>query len=198
LESGEISRVGEAVARKVDFRLVAATNRDLLAEVDEGRFRKDLYYRLAVVPVIISPLRDRPDDIPLMVEHFAAQATTRYGLVPRRFSSDTLACLRNHRWPGNARELRNLIESLMLTSVGDPIEPSDLPDTIRRTEPAGGGRPALSLAESSERDLISGTLRSCHGNVAATAVALGLAKSTVYAKLRRYDIRERGPATCSS
>jgi sigma-54 dependent transcriptional regulator, acetoin dehydrogenase operon transcriptional activator AcoR len=79
LESGEISRVGEAVARKVDFRLVAATNRDLRVEVDEGRFRKDLYYRLAVVPVVIPPLRERSNDIPRLVEHFAAQATARYG-----------------------------------------------------------------------------------------------------------------------
>ncbi|SFI73746.1 Transcriptional regulator of acetoin/glycerol metabolism [Bradyrhizobium sp. cf659] len=189
LESGEISRVGEAVARKVDFRLVAATNRDLRVEVDEGRFRKDLYYRLAVVPVVIPPLRERSSDIRRLVEHFAAQATARYGLAPRRFAPEVLARLQGYDWPGNVRELRNLVESLLLTSVGVAIEATDLLDTIRPHEPLCEHIPHLSLAESAERDLISRTLRSCNENVAATASALGLAKSTVYAKLRRYHLR---------
>ena len=189
LENGEISRIGEAAARKVDFRLVTATNRDLQTEVDEGRFRKDLYYRLTVIPVVIPPLRERPDDIPLLVDHFVAQATARYALGHRRFAPDTLARLQGYHWPGNVRELRNLVESVMLTSCGDPIEPSELPDAIRRTEGPCAGKQGLSLAESSERDLIARTLRSCNGNVTATASALGLAKSTVYAKLHRYDIR---------
>lgn len=189
LENGEISRVGEAAARKVDFRLVAATNRDLQAEVDEGRFRKDLYYRLAVIPVIIPPLRERSDDLPLLVNHFVAQARARYVLGNRRFAPDALARLQDYHWPGNVRELRNLVESAMLTSCADLIEPSELPDVIWRAGRLGGRKQALSLAESSERDLISRTLRSCNGNVTATASALGLAKSTVYAKLHRYDIR---------
>ncbi|OAE99857.1 AAA family ATPase [Bradyrhizobium centrolobii] len=187
LENGEISRIGETAARKVDFRLVAATNRDLQVEVDAQRFRKDLYYRLAVVPVIIPPLRERCDDIPLLVDQFVAQAKSRYGLADRRFAPEVLVCLRHYDWPGNVRELRNLVESLLLTSSGDPIEPSDLPDIIHRTGPSR--EPGLSLAESAERDLISRTLRSCKGNVTATASALGLAKSTVYAKLHRYSIR---------
>jgi transcriptional regulator of acetoin/glycerol metabolism len=189
LENGEISRIGEAAARKVDFRLVTATNRDLQAEVDAGRFRKDLYYRLAVIPVVIPALRERPDDIPLLVEHFVAQARARYALGNRRFAPDTLARLQDYHWPGNVRELRNLVESVMLTSSGDPIEPSELPDVIWRAERPCGRQQGLSLAESSERDLISRMLRSCNGNVTATAAALGLAKSTVYAKLHRYDIR---------
>lgn len=189
LENGEISRVGEAAARKVDFRLVAATNRDLQAEVDQGRFRKDLYYRLAVIPVIIPPLRERSDDLPLLVDHFVAQARARYVLGNRRFAPDALARLQDYHWPGNVRELRNLVESAMLTSCTDLIEPSELPDVIWRAGRLGGRKQALSLAESSERDLISRTLRSCNGNVTATASALGLAKSTVYAKLHRYDIR---------
>lgn len=189
LENGEISRIGETEVRKVDFRLVAATNRDLQAEVDAQRFRRDLFYRLAVVPVDIPPLRERCDDIPPLVDHFVAQTRARYGLADRRFAPETLAHLRHHDWPGNVRELRNLVESLMLTGNGDPIEPSDLPDTIRGTERPCERKPSLSLAESSERDLISRTLRSCNGNVTATAAALGLAKSTVYAKLHRYDIR---------
>ncbi|WP_311967342.1 helix-turn-helix domain-containing protein [Bradyrhizobium archetypum] len=167
---------------------VAATNRDLQAEVDAQRFHKDLFYRLAVVPVDIPPLRERCEDIPLLVDHFVAQAAARYGLADRRFASETLAHLQRHDWPGNVRGLRNLVESLMLTGNGDTIEPSDLPETIRGTERLSERDPGLSLAESSERDLISRTLRSCNGNVTATASALGLAKSTVYAKLHRYDI----------
>jgi transcriptional regulator of acetoin/glycerol metabolism len=188
LESGEINRIGETTARKVDFRLIAATNRDLQSEIHERRFRKDLYYRLAVVPIVVPPLRERSDDIPMLVDHFVAQARMRYGLGDRRFASDTLARLKGHDWPGNVRELRNLVESLMLTSGGDVIEASELPDLIRQAELRGEGEQGLSLAESSERDLIARTLRSCNGNVAATASALGLAKSTVYAKLRRYRI----------
>jgi len=190
LESGEISRVGEATLRKVDFRLVAATNRDLPAEVEAQRFRKDLYYRLAVVPVVIPPLRERADDIPMLVDHFVAQARTRYDLSDRRFAGETLARLDTHDWPGNVRELRNLVESLMLTSGGDEIVEADLPDAIRLADRRSAAEPhGLSLAESTERDLIARTLKSCDGNVAAAASALGLAKSTVYAKLRRYGIR---------
>jgi sigma-54 dependent transcriptional regulator, acetoin dehydrogenase operon transcriptional activator AcoR len=189
LESGEISRIGEAAVRKVDFRLIAATNRDLRAEVDAQRFRKDLFYRLAVVPVVIPPLRERSNDISILVEHFVAQARLRYGLGDRRFAPETLARLEIYDWPGNVRELRNLVESLMLTGGGEVIEPSDLPDVVRRTNLPCEREQGLSLAEASERDLISRTLRSCGGNVTATASALGLAKSTVYAKLRRYRIR---------
>jgi len=185
LESGEISRIGESAARKVDFRLVAATNRDLHAEVDVQRFRKDLFYRLAVVSITIPPLRERSDDIELLVQHFIVQAKVRYNLSDRRLDPETLEHLRAYEWPGNVRELRNLVESLMLTSTSDPIDPSELPDTLL----VGHREAGLSLAESSERDLISRTLRACSGNVAATASALGLAKSTVYAKLRRYRIR---------
>lgn len=189
LENGEISRIGETAVRKVDFRLVVATNRDLRAEVETQRFRKDLFYRLAVVPVEIPPLRERCEDIPLLVEHFVSQARARYDLADRHFAPATLALLQRHDWPGNVRELRNLAESLMLTGNGDPIEPSDLPDIFQRTVRPHESKPDLSLAESCERDLISRTLRSCNGNVTATASALGLAKSTVYAKLHRYDIR---------
>nr|WP_246820104.1 sigma 54-interacting transcriptional regulator [Bradyrhizobium iriomotense] len=189
LESGEISRIGETAVRKVDFRLVVATNRNLQAEVEAQRFRKDLFYRLAVVPVDIPPLRERCEDIPLLLDHFVAQASARYGLSDRRFAPETIAKLQRHDWPGNVRELRNLVESVMLTGNGELIEPSDLPETVRGPETPSERDPGLSLAESSERDLISRTLRSCNGNVTATASALGLAKSTVYAKLHRYDIR---------
>ncbi|WP_245509273.1 sigma-54-dependent Fis family transcriptional regulator [Bradyrhizobium zhanjiangense] len=189
LESGEINRIGETTTRRVDFRLVAATNRELQIEVNERRFRKDLYYRLAVVPVVVPPLKERPDDIPMLVEHFVAQARTRYGLGDRSFTPQALARLRGYDWPGNVRELRNLVESLMLTGDGDVIEVSNLPAFIPQTELRAGGDHGLSLAESSERDLIARTLRSCNGHVAAAASALGLAKSTVYAKLRRYGIR---------
>ncbi|QOZ47585.1 sigma-54-dependent Fis family transcriptional regulator [Bradyrhizobium sp. CCBAU 53340] len=197
LENGEINRIGETMARKVDFRLIAATNRDLQTEVNERRFRKDLYYRLAVVPVVVPPLRERPDDIPMLVDHFIAQARARYGLGDRRFAVDALACLQSHDWPGNVRELRNLVESVMLISGGDVIDVSDLPDLIRQTGLRSGGEQDFSLAESSERDLIARTLRSRDGNVAAAASALGLAKSTVYAKLRRYGIHPH-PASANA
>lgn len=190
LEEREICRLGEVTPRRVDFRLVAATNRDLKRDVAEGRFRADLYYRVAVVAIRIPPLRERTGEIPRLVAHFEAEAVRRYGLPARRLSPAAVRRLEAHHWPGNVRELRNVVESALLTAVDDVVEPADLPlDAAPAPAPAGAEAPAdLSAMEALERDEIRRTLAARGGNVTATATALGLAKSTVYAKLKRYGI----------
>ena len=125
LDSGTFYRVGATRKRRADFRLVAATNRDLAAEVQAGRFRKDLFYRIHGVKVVIPPLRDRPEDIPLLVDHFARQLP-----MPKRFSSGALAALASHDWPGNVRELHFAVERAGLLAEGDVIDIGDLPPEI--------------------------------------------------------------------
>src|SRR4029077_15492139 len=110
IQEGEVQRLGSNELRKVDVRVVAATNRDLLADVRAGRFREDLYYRLNVVPLRIPPLRERVDDIPLLVEHFTRQDGPRLGPNVRAISAETVEALRAYAWPGNVRELRNVIQ----------------------------------------------------------------------------------------
>jgi DNA-binding NtrC family response regulator len=190
LEEREICRLGEVASRRVDFRLVAATNRDLKGAVTEGRFRADLYYRVAVVAIRIPPLRERTGEIPRLVAHFEAEVVRRYGLPERRLSPAAVRRLEAQHWPGNVRELRNVVESALLTAVGDVVEAADLPlDAAPARAAAGAGAAAgLTAMEALERDEIRRTLAARGGNVTATAKALGLAKSTVYAKLKRYGI----------
>ncbi len=197
LEEREIYRVGEVQPRRVDFRLVAATHRNLRHEVAEGRFRGDLFYRLAVVQIAIPRLRDRVGDIPGLIEHLCHQATQRYGLLPRPWSPAALERLRAYDWPGNVRELRNVVESVLLTTPGAVITPADLPPEVRGDAVAPGSDPSTRQAlspqspttlEAVEREQIWRSLHACRGNVTATARHLGLAKSTLYAKLKRYAI----------
>ncbi len=192
LEERAVCPLGEATPRPVDFRLVAATHRDLKAEVSRERFRADLYYRLAVVSIAIPPLRARMTELPRLVDHFCAQVLQRYGLPPRRFSAAAMARLAAHDWPGNVRELRNVVENALLTAIDDEIDADDLPPdfaapsaTAAAADAASGGLTALEAVERAE---IRRALESCGGNVTATARALGLAKSTVYAKMRRYAL----------
>jgi transcriptional regulator of acetoin/glycerol metabolism len=194
LEEREVCRIGETRARKVDFRLVAATNRDLRKEVELGRFRMDLFYRVSVIGTTIPPLRDRIDDIPDLAAHFVRQLASRYDMRPRGFSTDLLEALKRHSWPGNIRELRNVMESMLLTSNGTEFTEADLPLEIRTPTPiseitaAKGEFPELTPMECAERDAILRMIRARKGNLAAVARELGIAKSTVYAKLKKFGL----------
>ncbi|MDD2870016.1 sigma-54-dependent Fis family transcriptional regulator [Neomegalonema sp.] len=195
VETGEICRLGETTPRKVDFRLIAATNRNLLEEARAGRFRRDLYYRLAVLPIEIPPLRERLGDVAPLVERFCRQAEERYGLPRRDFGPDALKSLQAQAWPGNVRELRNRVEQILVNAegaTGGLIGLSALPPDLVQAAPcAGPGDEGLSLTEANERALILRALEDCGGNVTAAARALGRAKSTLYAKMRRYGLEER-------
>jgi DNA-binding NtrC family response regulator len=136
LETGEFLRVGGEELCKVDVRVIAATNADLAARVEENRFREDLFYRLDVASLFIPPLRDRAEDIPIFVSYFLEKETVEKGMPPKKFSDEVMEILQQHSWPGNIRELANTVAQAVLLSKGQLIELNDLPARIR---PGGAG-----------------------------------------------------------
>jgi two-component system nitrogen regulation response regulator NtrX len=144
LQEGEVERLGSSKTMKVDVRVIAATNKRLEEEIDAGRFREDLYFRLSVIPIHVPPLRERASDIPLLVRHFAENFNRESSFKPRRFSQEALDLLGQQRWRGNIRELRNTIERLLIMSRGDIVDAGDL-QTLMRVDPRAGmpGPPAM-------------------------------------------------------
>ncbi len=187
LQTGEVQRIGETHTRRVDVRVIAATNRDLETEVAEGRFREDLFYRLNVIPVHVPPLRARGDDVLLLAQHFIERERTERGRTRiEGFAAETLAALRAHRWPGNVRELENAIERAAALCDGPLIEPEDLPESIREA----GAPPVESITlpetvtlEEAERRLIRHALDAAGGNKKEAARRLGIGLATLYRKL---------------
>ena len=197
LEQGEIYRLGENVPRKVDFRLVAATHRDLRREVADGRFRMDFYYRVAVTSIRIPALRDRPGDVTLLARHFLAHFRERHGIGPRRFDASALQALAAHAWPGNVRELRNVVESMVLMSEGELLGLESLPPEVygkdaftSSAEPGFGAapRPSVCSIAEGEAELIRRAIAATGGNLTQAARRLEIAKSTLYQKIRQYDL----------
>ena len=191
LEDGEVRRVGSRQTRRVDVRIVAATNRDLEGAVQSGEFREDLFWRLNVVALHVPPLRERTADIPLLAEHFLSQLARRHATSVERISSSAISFLTAYPWPGNVRELRNVIEGAAALGTGPSIEPSNLPARIREVGAAGGvlaGASAriLSLREL-ERRYIQEVLRQTEGNRSRAAEILGLDRKTLYRKLQDYE-----------
>jgi sigma-54 dependent transcriptional regulator, acetoin dehydrogenase operon transcriptional activator AcoR len=190
VEGHEICRLGENRSRKVDFRLVAACNRDLRLEASDGRFRSDLYYRISVTTLRVPPLRDRIDDLPTVVEHFASKVADRHGQSVKSFAPETLAALCRYEWPGNLRELRNVVEAAALLTDGNVVTPQELPSAVRAAPPprlppsacAGIGLSKL------ERDAIATALSAQHGNLTSAARELQIARSTLYAKIKKYAL----------
>ena len=191
LEEGIVYRLGEAKPRRVDVRLLAMTNRDLLEEVEAGRFRRDLYHRISVTRIRVPPLRERELDIELLTEHFNRCLAERHGVASRKFNPDILALLHGYSWPGNVRELRNVVEGLLLTSNDPVVARDELPEEILATATsvvsAGEGAHATSLEES-ERQAIVRAVQEVHGNLAQAARTLGISRSTLYRKVERYHL----------
>jgi sigma-54 dependent transcriptional regulator, acetoin dehydrogenase operon transcriptional activator AcoR len=171
--------------------LIAITNRDLRAEVEAGRFRRDLFYRISVTSLTVPPLRDRGDDIEPMVEHFNRMLSARHRLPMRRFAADAMDALRRYRWPGNVRELRNLIERLLLTSDDELVTLEDLPADLIDDRPPSGREAAGASIGDAERDAIVRALDHEHGNLAAAARRLGVSRSTIYRKMSHYGLNVR-------
>lgn len=192
LEEGEINRVGETTPRKVDFRLVAATHRDLRSDVADGRFRMDLFYRIAVTSIRIPALRDRRDDIPLLVENMLNALCSRHNLTLPAIEDTVLEELGRYDWPGNVRELRNVVESLLLTSGDAPISITDLPSEIlAKPHPLELHETASSSAlENAEQAHIHTIVQLSRGNLTLAARKLGVAKSTLYVKIKKYGMDE--------
>jgi len=153
LETGEVQRVGcERGARRVNVRIIAATNRDLAQQVGSGGFREDLYYRLNVVRIHVPPLRERPDDIPALFAHFADLFSRQYGLAPRTLTLDAEHLLLRYRWPGNVRELKNVVERLVVRAPGEPVCATDLPAECQRTADVLSFVAGLRTADGGGRD----------------------------------------------
>jgi two-component system response regulator HydG len=202
LQDGVLERVGGTEPVRVDVRVVAATNKDLAAEVKGGRFREDLFYRLDVVRVRLPPLRDRREDVPVLAVEFLRRAAAQAGQAPRGLTPAALAALERYRWPGNVRELLHAIERAVILATGDQIDLADLPDPVREAvaaEAAAAAAPVPGVPgapppivipfgtpmEEVERAVIRRTLEQVHGDKSLAAQLLGIAARTIYRKLDR-------------
>lgn len=208
LEDGVVYRIGEHEGRRVKMRLVSMTNRDLTAEVDGGRFRRDLYYRIAAARVRIPPLRERGDDVILLARHFASKAAERQGRPAPAISDEAAALLMRYSWPGNVRELRNVVDNMLALSESDRLDVDDLPMEIRvpSSPPVAAAEqrrdgafqapasvePFQGDLKASERATIIAQVKACGGNLTAAARRLGIARSTLYVRLQQYgEIRSK-------
>jgi two-component system nitrogen regulation response regulator NtrX len=200
LQDGVVTRIGGAKPTQVDVRVLAATNKNVEAEIAAGRFREDLFYRLNVVPIHVPPLRERREDIPLLIAHFIGQLTGPAGLAPRAIGNDAITRLQGLEWPGNVRELRNTIERLLILSSGPRITAEDVDRLAgRRADASDGGLGSLldvstfeDFKHAAERAYLLAKLRAFDWNVSETARALDMPRSNLYKKIERYGLSREG------
>jgi two-component system nitrogen regulation response regulator NtrX len=205
LQEGEVERLGSARTIKVDVRVIAATNKDLEAEIEKGNFREDLYFRLSVIPIKVPPLRERREDIPALVRHFADLFSRENNRRAQRFTPAALEVLQKARWKGNVRELRNTVERLLIMTPGDSIDADDLRDAVRpdarAVQPESGAAAAPAgnhvapgtlreFKELAERKFLVEKLRENAWNISKTAEIIGTPRSNLYKKLEQYGISE--------
>jgi DNA-binding NtrC family response regulator len=190
LQEREFERVGGTKTLTVDIRLIAASNRDLENEVKEGRFRQDLFFRLNVVPLSLPPLRERPEDIPLLAAHFATKSAEKHGQPTPELAPELIEVLQEYEWPGNVRELENLVERLVVLSNGPTLGMEFVPEKMLRALPGAsvtdestleGGVAAL------KRKLIVNALQT-EGNKVAAARKLGISRSYLHRLINEFDI----------
>ena len=190
LQEGTVRRVGADREREINVRVIAATNRDLEREVSEGRFRQDLYWRLNVIHLHIPPLRERPFDIPLLVEHFINKIAEKSGHAPLNVLPETLATLTAYLWPGNARELENVIERASALATGSNLTPDDLPERVRSNGQTGAliarAKERRMTLRELEREYIIEALRMTGGNKSRAAEILDIDRRTLHRKLDEY------------
>ncbi len=186
LQERKFERVGGEETLEVDVRVIAATNKNLTENMEKGTFRNDLFYRLNVIPLIIPPLRERSEDIPLLAARFLDECAHKMGKTFQGFSDEALQTLMDHSWPGNVRELENAIERSVVLAKGELITLSDLPANLKETREERSEM-KLSLYEN-ERLYILKTLAECNWNKKLTASVLGINRSSLYSKLKKYGI----------
>lgn len=194
LETFTVTPVGGHEDRKVDVRVVAATSRDIREMVAAGTFREDLFYRLNVVQIVLPPLRTRPDDIPILVDHFLKEITESKHTAPHRVSPEVMRRFQAYRWPGNVRELRNVLESMMVLADGEVLTENDLPEQILAgSSEASSAKeiPTGLTMDELERLAISKALDHCAGNRTHAATRLGISVRTLQRKLRQYDLERK-------
>jgi len=217
LQEHEFERVGDTKSIEVDCRIVAATNRDLLDEIDEDRFREDLYYRLNVLPIYLPPLRDRPEDVPLLVDFFIATYAAKNRRPTPQPTAEAISFLQRYGWPGNVRELQNYVERAIVLTDGNTLGAEAFPPHVRGLAPVRIGRGktggvetlcselvALGLAEAGdaandvhervvslvEKELISQVLNTCQGVQTKAATRLGINRNTLHKKISDYHLDE--------
>ena len=195
LEEGEVERIGGDKPISISVRVVVATHRDLEARVREEKFRQDLFHRIYVFPLILPPLRERREDIPSLVSHFAEQVCAQNGWKPVPFSSDAMEALQSYSWPGNVRELRNMVERLMLLATAGQVDLTTVQMALPKASANGptgsnvtGSGPLADRVQSFERDVILGELKRSHNNMSMAAKSLGLERSHLYKKAEQLGI----------
>ena len=210
LQEQEVERLGSARTIKVDVRVIAATNKNLEEAIARGEFREDLFFRLNVIPVVVPPLRERRDDIPALVQHFARRGSEEHNLKIKKFDAGALEALQRHRWRGNIRELRNAVERLLIMTTGDVVRVTDLPADMRgdgtqaraagndgAAAPNGDALNALTgvatlkeFKDVSERAFLVRKLRDNDWNISKTAELIDTPRSNLYKKLEQYAIKQ--------
>lgn len=194
LEDGAFRMVGGTELVHVDVRVVAATNKNLQEAVAAGKFREDLYYRLHVIPIAVPPLRERSEDVPLLIEAFLVRYCAKHRRRAKRLAPDAMRLCQRYPWPGNVRQLRNVVERLVVTSPGVVIGVETLPEEIRAQDPAAAAveiHPGMTL-EQAEKLLIEQTLKHATKNRAEAAQMLGISRRALQYKLKRYGLTEAG------
>ena len=197
LQEGEVERLGSSRTMKVDVRVLAATNKDLDKAIEAGDFREDLFFRLSVIPIQVPPLRERTEDIPTLVEHFASLFSRENNLKPDQFTAAALDAMSHQHWRGNIRELRNSVERLMVMTPGQTIDVDDVHAMLRvgnqparGGELAQGGRTLRGFKEVSERAFLVRKLREFGWNISKTAEEIDTPRSNLYKKLEQYNISQ--------
>lgn len=203
LQQGEIDKIGSTATLRVDVRVIAATNRNLQAMIEDGSFRDDLYYRLAVVPLEIPPLRERREDIPELTQYLFRKHKDRLGLQSLRLSPGVIRQLSLYRWPGNVRQLENVVERLVVLACGNEIAEAELPDEIRCTAPQGPGPESFLLElpeegislEAVERELLVRALDKFHWNQSQAARYLDISRRTLIYRMEKHGLVREGAST---
>ncbi|HEX9021770.1 MAG TPA: sigma-54 dependent transcriptional regulator, partial [Nitrospirota bacterium] len=199
LEGQEFQRVGGTKTLRSDMRVIAASNKELSAEIRKGTFREDLYYRLNVIPLDVPPLRERPDDVPRLVRHFLEEFSREYGQKPKAIEDEALAFFVRYPWPGNVRELRNFIERLIIMAPGPVLSARDVPPPVggaHAEKPHGNGGLSRGYDQATlkdaraefEREFIIRKLREFGGNISRTADAIGVERSNLHRKIKSLGI----------
>jgi two-component system nitrogen regulation response regulator NtrX len=195
LQEGEVEPVGAGKVARVEVRVLAATNKDLREEIEAGRFREDLYYRLNVLPIRVAPLRERRADVPLLVDHFLETLSADNGVRRKRVTAAALKRLEGHPWVGNVRELRNAIERALIMADGAEIDVADLPDEVRSDARSaldgfGGCATLREFKETSERAFLVEKLRENNWNISSTAQKIDTPRSNLYKKIEAYQLSQ--------
>jgi two-component system nitrogen regulation response regulator NtrX len=207
LQEQEVERLGSARTIKVDVRVIAATNKNLEDAIARGEFREDLFFRLNVIPIVVPPLRERREDIPRLVQHFARRTAEEHNLKPKRFDAAAMDALQRYRWRGNIRELRNTVERLLIMTPTESVRVEDLPAEIRsgdsarsaveaevavKTNDTGGPSPGTlrEFKDAAERAYLVQKLRENNWNISRTAELIDTPRSNLYKKLEQYGIKQ--------